>query len=182
MLECHHPWRVSYTSTTVYHCFVSALVQGGYIPPLDWLPWVFEVQPVASAWVQQRVAAGEVWLLPAPHPSAHGTHSTPYNAAVVLSHSHLNSRTCAGVLAVQESAVAAALELVDSLVPHFVAYIDWGSRHSSGAVDPQLQLPTVLELGRQGLPLDRVYMCYLTYSRPASADGLPLVSGLSSRL
>lgn len=157
-------------------------LQGGYIPPLDWLPWVFEVQPVACPWVQQRVAAGEVWLLPAAHPSAHATHSTPYSAAVVLSHSNLNSRTCAGVLAVQESGVAAALEFVDSRVPHFVAYVDWGSRHSSGAVDPQLQLPPVLELGRKGLPLDRVYMCYLTFSRPASTQGVPHVPGLSSRL
>jgi hypothetical protein len=100
----------------------------------------------------------------------------------VLSHSELNSRTCAGVLAAAESGVAAALELVDSLVPHFVAYIDSGTRHSSGAEEPGLQLPPVLELGRQGLH-DRVYMCYIVYSREASHRGLPEVSGLSvSRL
>jgi hypothetical protein len=86
------------------------------------------------------------------------------------------------VLAAAESGVAAALELVDSLVPHFVAYIDSGTRHSSGAEEPGLQLPPVLELGRQGLH-DRVYMCYIVYSREASHRGLPEVSGLSvSRL
>lgn len=157
-------------------------MQDGYIPPLDWLPWVFEIQPVASTWMQQLVAAGEVWLLPAAHGAVHAAHNTAYRAAVVLSHSPLNSRTCAGVVAVQESAVAAALEFVDSKVPHFVAYIDSGSRHSSGAVDTQLRLPPVLELGRQGLPVDRVYMCYLVYSRPADRRGLPDVAGLNSKL
>lgn len=148
-------------------------LQAGYVPPLDWLPWVFEVQPQSTAWVQQRAAAGEVWLLPAPHPPAHAQHNSAYAAAVMLSHSELNSRTCAGILAAQESGVAAALELVDSKVPHFVAYIDSGSRHSSGREDPELRLPAVLELARQGLPVDRPYMCYLVYSRPASHDGLP---------
>jgi hypothetical protein len=158
-------------------------MQAGYVPPLDWLPWVFEVQPLSTGWVQERAAAGEVWLLPAPHPPGHAQHNSAYAAAVVLSHSELNSRTCAGILAVQESGVAAALELVDSKVPHFVAYIDSGSRHSSGRVDPELQLPPVLELARQGLPVDKPYMCYLVYSRPASQDGLPSeVLGTSSRL
>jgi hypothetical protein len=159
------------------------LLQDGYVPPLDWLPWVFEVQPVDSEWVQQRIAAGEIWLLPAPQDPAHTQQMPSYSAAVVLSHSALNSRTCAGVLAAHESGVAAALDFVDSKVPHFVAYVDSGSRHSSGAVDPALQLPAVLDLGRQGLPAGHMYMAYIVYSRDASSTGLPVVeSGSHSRL
>lgn len=159
------------------------LLQDGYVPPVDWLPWVFEVQPVDSAWVQQRIAASKTWLLPAPQPAAHAQQMPSYSAAVVLSHSPLNSRTCAGVLAAHESGVAAALEFVDSRVPHFVAYIDSGSRHSNGAVDPELQLPPVLDLGRQGLPAGGMYMAYIVYSKDASSTGLPVMeSGSYSRL
>lgn len=135
-----------------------------------------------SAWVQQRIKAGEMWLLPAPQPVAH-VQQPSYSAAVVLSHSALNSRTCAGVLAAHESGVAAALDFVDSKVPHFVAYIDSGSRHSSGAVEPELQLPAVLDLGRQGLPAGHMYMAFIVYSRDASRSSLPVIgSGSHSRL
>jgi hypothetical protein len=157
--------------------------QDGYVPPLDWLPWVFEVEPVESAWVQQRMSASEIWLLPAPQPAAHTQQMPSFSAAVVLSHSNLNSRTCAGILAADEAGVAAALEFVDSKVPHFVAYIDSGSRHSSGAVEPELQLPAVLDLGRQGLPVGHMYMAYIVYSRSASRAGLPVINfDVSSKL
>lgn len=156
--------------------------QDGYAPPLDWLPWVFEVFPLQSPWVQQRVAAADIHLLPAAHPPGHAQHNTAYSAVVVLAHSPLNQRMCAGIMAVDEAGVAAALQFVGSRVPHWVSYIDSGSRHSSGAVDPQLMLAPVLDLGRQGLPADSNYMCYLVYSRAADARGLPEVAGMCSRL
>lgn len=150
-------------------------VQGVFSPPLDWLPWVYEVYPLQSDWVQQRLAAGDIWLLPQPHPAGPCQHNTAYAAVVVLGHSELNYRTCAGVVAAQESGVAAALAFVGSRVPHFLAYIDSGSRHSSGAVEPHLQLPPVLDLGRQQLGL-RDYMCFLVYAREANTHGLPDVA------
>lgn len=145
-----------------------------YCPPLDWLPWVYEVHALDSTWVQQRLSAGQVWLLQKTHSST----AVQYTAVVVLAHSPLNCRLCAGIIAVQEAGVAAALAFVGSRVPHFVAYIDSGSRHSSGGVDPHLKLPAVLELGRQNLG-ERDYMCYIVYGREATAQGLPDYNAVS---
>ena len=158
------------------------MIQGQYLPPLDWLPWVYEVHTLQSPWVQQRLAAGDIWLLPAGNPAGQqhddAQHRTAYSAVVVLAHSQLNHRMCVGVLAAHQAGVAAALAFAGSRVPHFVAYVDSGSRHSSGAVEPQLELPAVLDVGRQQLG-ERGYMCYLVYGREATTQGLPDVHSLS---
>lgn len=114
--------------------------------------------------MQERIAAGEVWLLP--QGAAEGQGQPTYGACVVLSHSSNNFRMCAGVTTAQDGYIAAAFDFVSSLVPHFVAYVDTGRRHSSGAPDRDLILPATLSTGSRHHDPEQ-YMCYVVLSRPA---------------
>jgi hypothetical protein len=145
---------------------------GGACQGGEWLPWVYEVYPLQSHWVAERIAARQVWLLPSPPGSSQGC-SSSYAAVVVCAHSSLNFRTSAGVLAVDEAAMAAAFDWVGSRCCHFVAYVDRGRPHSSDAPDPHLVLPPVLQLGSQGQQrgAEAAYMCYLVLGREADGVG-----------
>jgi hypothetical protein len=110
------------------------------------------------------MAAGEVWLLP--HSGAEGS----FAACVVLTHSSLNYRTCAGVLAACDDAIAAALEWAGSRVPHFIAYVDSGRCHASSMPDPHEHLPDVLRLGCDAGQRADDYSCYMVFSRTAGAS------------
>lgn len=149
--------------------------------PMDWLPWVYRVHPVQDCeWTAARVAAGEVFLLPA-HPNS----ARPlggWAGCVVLAHSSDNFRPSAGVLVVDDGMhgvplggfIAAALEFVASRTPHFVAYVDSGRCHSGGGsgMDPalrQLLPPTLMADGGMEHHVSE-HMCFMVLGKDAAGN------------
>jgi hypothetical protein len=69
-----------------------------------------------------------------------------YAAVVIATWSAEFRRRCVGILTAGDAFVAPALHFVGSREPHFVSFVDRGSRHSSGKPDPNVVLPEVFRL------------------------------------
>lgn len=66
------------------------------------------------------------------------------------------------MLTAGDAFVPPALEFVGNREPHFVAFVDRGSRHSSGKPDPDVVLPEVLTMP------EGENSCFSVYTMPAA--------------
>uniref|UniRef100_A0A383W008 N-acetyltransferase domain-containing protein n=1 Tax=Tetradesmus obliquus TaxID=3088 RepID=A0A383W008_TETOB len=87
-----------------------------------------------------------------------------YAAVVLATWSPEFRRRCVGILAAGDAFVAPALHFVGSREPHFVSFVDRGSRHSSGKPDPTVALPEVFSL------TEGDSNCFIVYARNEAAD------------
>eukprot|EP00882_Tetradesmus_deserticola_P031924 GHRQ01036108.1.p1 GENE.GHRQ01036108.1~~GHRQ01036108.1.p1 ORF type:complete len:329 (+),score=138.91 GHRQ01036108.1:376-1362(+) len=85
-----------------------------------------------------------------------------YAAVVLAAWSPEFRRRCAGILTAGDAYVAPALDFISSREPHFVSFVDRGSRHSSGSPDPSVVLPEVFSL-------TEARSCFCVYARSEAA-------------
>jgi hypothetical protein len=82
-----------------------------------------------------------------------------YAAVVLATWSAEFRRRCVGILTAGDAFVAPALHFVGSREPHFVSFVDRGSRHSSGKPDASVVLPEVFRL------MEGDGNCFIVYAR-----------------
>jgi hypothetical protein len=87
-----------------------------------------------------------------------------YAAVVLATWSPEFRRRCVGILSAGDAFVAPALHFVGSREPHFVSFVDRGSRHSSGRPDHTVVLPEVFSL------TEGDSNCIIVYARNEAAD------------
>lgn len=88
-----------------------------------------------------------------------------YAAVVLATWSPEFRRRCVGILAAGDAFVAPALHFIADREPHFVSFVDRGSRHSSGRPDPTVVLPEVFNI------TEGDSNCFIVYARNEAADG-----------
>ncbi|KAF6253297.1 acyl-CoA N-acyltransferase [Scenedesmus sp. NREL 46B-D3] len=87
-----------------------------------------------------------------------------YAAVVLAAWSPEFRRRCIGILTAGDAFVAPALDFIGSREPHFVSFVDRGSRHSSGRPDLSVVLPEVFNL------TEGDSSCFIVYARNEGAN------------